>query len=95
MWIKTLLDTLRKMAPEPGSADVGLFTAGRHVGEYVNEYGGDPQKAIDELIDAFRSEAKERPSEKDFWKAVEEYVALPTVSALSGMAARPLLALFL
>lgn len=74
MWLKTLMDTLRKIALEPNAPDVGPRKAGPHVQKYVDEY---PQVGIDRLIEAIRAEAKAQPSQARFWKAVEDYAVIP------------------
>jgi hypothetical protein len=77
MGIKTLIDALSKVAKEPNATDDGLRAAQRHVQEFLDQYGGDPYVGIGEVNKAVRAEAEASPSEKDFWKAVEEYVVLP------------------
>jgi hypothetical protein len=77
MWIKTFVDALRIIAKDSSAADVGLLTAERRVREFLDQYGGDPQMAIGEITKVVRAEAEANPSQREFWKAVEEYVVLP------------------
>jgi hypothetical protein len=37
MWIKDLMDALRRIAREPNAADVGLLTAERYAREFVDQ----------------------------------------------------------
>jgi hypothetical protein len=73
--LRSLLEALRMLVRQTNPLHDRLLTAERAITDYLSPlHGAARQSALKRLCEAVRNEAKERPSESDFWRDVEAFI---------------------
>jgi hypothetical protein len=73
--LRPLIVALRMLVRQTNPLHDRLLTAERAINDYLSPvFGAARRSALKRLGEAVRNEAKERPSETDFWRDVEAFI---------------------